>query len=259
MVEPPCCGRPIQRTSKALTGLWLLSFLFFSGAIRTASSIARIFSHMAAWMGKCEVSCLHSTFVSCTALSFLVILHKPVCHVRPTLFRRAASAWCHQGIKYLYECCKVIFFSFGRATQTCWRRYFWVDHGPGQRRIDAFGQTDRRTDALPEHGTIRFPQGINSCPPRCSCCCCWGHKNGRLVCLPTDPRACLLVCLTSPGITALRHRRLELLINVLIPGANSGGRATLSRKVAVASQASIFEVASGFHSGQCSPNLPPKV
>lgn len=57
----------------------------------------------------------------------------------------------------------------------------------------------------------------------------------------------------------LRHRPLELLINVLIPGANSGGRATLSRQVAVASQAFIFEVASGFHSGQCSLNLTPKV
>lgn len=144
MVEPPCCGRPIQRTSKALTGLWLLSFLFFSGAIRTASSIARIFSHMAAWMGKCEVSCLHSTFVSCTALSFLVILHKPVCHVRPTPFRRAASAWCHQGIKYLYECCKVIFFFplAGRRKHAGGDTFGWTT---AQAR-DALMPSDRRTD-----------------------------------------------------------------------------------------------------------------
>jgi hypothetical protein len=48
-------------TSKALTGLWLASFLIYSGVIRIASSIACMILHMAAWMGKCEV-CLHSRF-----------------------------------------------------------------------------------------------------------------------------------------------------------------------------------------------------
>lgn len=93
MVEPPYCGRPMQR--KALAAL-LVSFLFSSGVIRASSSIACMLSHMAAWIGNARYRVLHSRFVSCTApcrfwyahrrKSRTMPLRKPVCHVRPMLF-----------------------------------------------------------------------------------------------------------------------------------------------------------------------------
>lgn len=132
----------------------------------------------------------------------------------------------------------------------------WVDHGPGPRRIDAFGQTDRCLvriwhDSLPK-GAILVHLAL------------WVLLLGALAWTPGLSAylySCVSACIPHFACNhGLRHRRLELLINLPIPGANSGGgRATLSRKVVVASQASTIEVASGFHSVQCSPNLPPKV
>lgn len=106
----------------------------------------------------------------------------------------------------------------------------WVDHGPGRRRIDAFGQTDRcpiRTwhDSLPR-GEIPV------------------HLDALAAAVGGTRTAAWFVCLYScvpahvPCLVCnhgLRHRRLELLINPLVPGANSSGRATLSGKVAVTS------------------------
>lgn len=156
--------------------------------------------------GKCEVSCLHSRFVSCNAAPcrFLVIFFISLFATSgPMLFRRAASTWWHSGSKYSYECCKVTFFvfpSFGRARQTCRQRFFWVDHGPDQRRIDAFGQTDRCPTRI-WHDSL--PQGESLVRLNALAAAVGGHKNGRLVCLPTlYTRAFPLVSLTSPAITA---------------------------------------------------------
>jgi hypothetical protein len=131
----------------------------------------------------------------------LVILHKPVCHVRPTLFRRAASAWWHQGIKYLLVRVLQSNFFFplaGRRKHAGSDAFEWTT---AQAR-DALMPSDRRTDALPEYGTIRFPKGDILVRLETVAAAVGGTRTDAwFVCLLTSPRAFPLVCLTSPAIT----------------------------------------------------------